>query len=165
MIPKTPCYDCECRDIPVEIRIRNVTIPCPTYTTTTCPTLPLTTSTSTTSTTSTTTSQRTTTTTTSQQPESETANDPDESTDENNQSMTMAGIISVTLLSLVLVVFIILIIFMIRQNSEIKARNRFLEEDSTRRSIKQEVSQSYDNPLFVSSHYDSVSFQGPHSQA
>lgn len=171
---ETPCYDCECRDIPVEIRIRNVTIPCPTYTTTTCPTLPLTTSTSTTSTTSTTTSQRTTTTTsqqttttttTSQQPESETPNDPDESTDENNQSMTMAGIISVTLLSLVLVIFIILVIFMIRQNSEIKARNRFLEEDSTRRSIKQEVTQSYDNPLFVSSHYDNSSFQGPYSQA
>ena len=165
---ETPCYNCECSDIPVEIRIRNITIPCPTYTTTTCPSLPLTTTVSVTTLSTTTLSTNTKTTTTTiddQQPKSETPNDLDESTDENNQAMTMAGIISVTLLSLVLVVFVILLIFMIRQNSVIKARNRFLEEDTTRRSIKQEVTQSYDNPLFVSSHYDSVSFQGPRSQA
>ena len=29
----------------------------------------------------------------------------------------------------------------------------------------EQVTQKYDNPLFVPSHYDSVSFQGPHSQA
>jgi hypothetical protein len=161
---ETPCYDCECSDIPVEIRIRNVTIPCPTYTTTTCPTLPLTTTTVSTSTVSTTT-VTTSTTRENQEPKAETPNEPDEATSENSEAMTTAGIISVTLLSVVLLIFIILVIFMIRQNNEIKARNRFLEEDSTRKSIRNEITSSYDNPLFVPSHYEGISFQGPHSDA
>ena len=161
---ETPCYDCECCDIPVEIRIRNVTIPCPTYTTTTCPTLPLTTTTVSTSTVSTTT-VTTLSTRENQEPKAETPNEPDEATSENSEAMTTAGIISVTLLSVVLLIFIILVIFMIRQNNEIKARNRFLEEDSTRKSIRNEITSSYDNPLFVPSHYEGISFQGPHSDA
>ena len=169
---KTPCYDCECKDIPVEVRERNITIPCPTFTTTTCPTLSTITTSSTASATSvstnteTTNIKTTTTTPSNQSPQTETPNDLDETfVDENNQGMTTVGIITTALLSVVLIIFIGLLIFMIRQNTEIKARNRFLEEDSTRRSIKSEMTQSYDNPLFVPSHYDNVSFQEPLSQA
>lgn len=152
---ETPCYDCECQDIPVEIIernitvIQNVTLPCPTITTTTCPTYTTTTasptlaSTTTSSTTSTTYSNKT-----------------NEAVAENSQDMSLAAIITISVLAIILVVFIVLTIYMIRNNSILSKKNKFLEEDSTKRHIQREETNAYDNPLFVSSNFVSDSFQG-----
>lgn len=143
-----PCYDCNCIDIPVKIiernitLINNITLPCTTTTTTT----------TTDSSTSTTTDSSTSTNTMT--PQSPIAENPENSNvDNNNQNMSVAGIVTIVLLSVIILVFIGILIIMFRENKQIKDRNRFLEEDSTRNNINNEVSSTYSNPLFVSNQH------------
>lgn len=151
---ETPCYDCECQDIPVEVIernitiIQNVTLPCPTVTTTTCPTY----TTTTVPPTLAPTVEPTTTTT-----QTENMN---QASVVNSQDLSLTSIIIISVLGIMLVIFIVATIYMIRNNSLLNKKNRFLEEDSTKRHIEREETTAYDNPLFVSSNFVSDSFQG-----
>jgi hypothetical protein len=142
---ETPCYDCECQDISVEIIERNITIiqnvsvPC--HTTTTCP-------------------SHTTTTVAPATTSNTYSNEIKQAVVENSQDMSIVTITTISVLGCILVVFIVLTIYMIRNNSVLNKKNRFLEEDSTKRHINNEKTTAYDNPLFVSSDFVSDSFQG-----
>ena len=142
-----PCYECSCIDIPVSIVEKIIIEPCPTYSTTTCPSI------TTTDVTTTTTDVTTTDVTT-------TSINYTESYISDKNTIASSHIITIVILSIVLLVFIILTILLFNENNKLKKKNRFLEEDSTRNSIKQEITSNYDNPLFVPSQYVVNSLQG-----
>jgi hypothetical protein len=149
-----PCYECSCIDIPVSIVEKIIIEPCPTYSTTTCPSITTTDVTTTTTDVTTTTTDVTTTDVTT------TSINYTESYISDKNTIASSHIITIVILSIVLLVFIILTILLFNENNKLKKKNRFLEEDSTRNSIKQEITSNYDNPLFVPSQYVVNSLQG-----